>query len=196
MAQLPSTATIKDIISALQTMEAINQKADLVSVVGSPALSTDDVATIIAKIQNSKNTLAANLVAKGASAVGTESLKSLVDKVNSMPGVKRWAVGTIPARGNESASTVSYSNVNGLTFAPSVVIIRKANNEQANQVAIRNFGSAYDVGISYDEAISSGTWNGTYSTINQFYSDGFQVKNVITGSTSDNIQQINWIAIE
>ncbi|GED59381.1 hypothetical protein ABER61_16095 [Brevibacillus formosus] len=117
MAQLPSTASIKDIITSLQTMECINQKADLASVVGSPAASTDDVATIITKIQNAKNTLAANITAKGTVASGSESVQTLVNKVGLLSGVKKWASGTISTDANGNLT------VTGLGFMPSVIVL-------------------------------------------------------------------------
>ncbi len=116
MAQLPNTATIKDIIAALQMMECINQKVDLAAVVGSPALSTDDVATIISKLQNAKNTLAANITVKGTTANGSEGVQALANKVGSLAGVKKWASGTVAA----SASIT----ITGLGFSPAHIIIR------------------------------------------------------------------------
>jgi len=137
MAQLPSTATIKDIIAALQTMECINQKADLASAVGSPASASDAVATIITKLQNAKNTMATNLTAKGVSAVGSESLSSLAAKINSLPtsGAKRWANGANTTGSSlmtftklpSSSELAVYLEVTGLTFKPSVIIVTSDN---------------------------------------------------------------------
>ncbi|MDT3416185.1 hypothetical protein QO009_002053 [Brevibacillus aydinogluensis] len=128
MAQLPSTATIKDIITALQTMECINQKADLAAAVGSPASVSDDVATIISKLQNAKNTLAAYLNAKGGSAAGNESVQSLADKVGTLP-VKKWASGNLMRQAN---STV----VSGLGFRPRVVIASTLSSN-GNRYSVR-----------------------------------------------------------
>lgn len=119
MAQLPNTATIKQIITALQEMQAINQKADLVSVIGSPAVSTDDVATIITKLQSAKNTLAANLTAQGQTALPSDSLASLASKVTAAP-VRRWASGTGSFR---YSSTDTTHRVSGLAFTPVLVVV-------------------------------------------------------------------------
>ncbi|RNB72188.1 hypothetical protein [Brevibacillus panacihumi] len=118
MAQLPSTATLKQIIAALQELECINQKADLASVVGSPAEMTDDVATIIGALQAAKNTLAANLNAKGQTASGSDSVQSLADKVGEFNG-KRWATGT-----QSNVPISSTSTISGLAFTPTTVIVR------------------------------------------------------------------------
>ncbi|MGO0058663.1 hypothetical protein ACTID9_01115 [Brevibacillus fluminis] len=178
MAQLPSTASIKDIIAALQAMEAINQKADLVSVVGSPALSTDDVATIISKLQTAKNTLAANITTQGTSATGTESLSALAAKVTVGSSVRRWASGT----GTTDSGAIL--NVSGLAFKPSVIILKmKAGTNNYRKIfhdaSSGNFDAStggtwpievaweswYDPGNGYNPAMN---WYGTLSNNDKF----------------------------
>ena len=56
-------------------------KTSIATVVGSPTLSNDTFPKIKNDIQIQKNNLATNLTNKGQSSVGTETLKSLVDKV-------------------------------------------------------------------------------------------------------------------
>ncbi len=56
-------------------------KTSIATVVGSPTLSNDTFPKIKNDIQIQKNNLATNLTKKGQSSVGTETLKSLVDKV-------------------------------------------------------------------------------------------------------------------
>lgn len=55
---LDNTTSIKDIITTLQSVEGINAKADLASVVGSPATADDAMVTITNTIQQAKNDLA------------------------------------------------------------------------------------------------------------------------------------------
>lgn len=79
---LENTASIKDIITSLQSMEGINAKADLASVVGSPATAEDTMATMVNHIQSAKNELASK-----TGQVNTEPLQSLVS--NLVVG-KKW----------------------------------------------------------------------------------------------------------
>ncbi|WP_431809870.1 hypothetical protein [Brevibacillus agri] len=116
MAQLPSTATLAQIIAGLREMEAINQKADLAAAVGSPAAASDDVATIISKLQTAKNTLASNITAQGLyTAQGTESLTALAGKIPAE--VRRKATGTVSQLNNGTSQTIS-----GLAFTPSLIV--------------------------------------------------------------------------
>ncbi|TRY24365.1 hypothetical protein FOI68_17075 [Brevibacillus sp. LEMMJ03] len=185
MAKLPSTATIKDIIAALQQMECINQKTDLAATVGSPASASDAVATIITKLQNAKNSLAANLTAKGQSATGTESLQSLANKVNSLP-VKKWATVTATVEGGGGNSTVT---VSGLTFKPSLIIVKHrngANNGDFWALYFANFPNAYDTVLTTISAITDGsqdTYNAKNNTANGGYINSSGFKLFIQSST-------------
>jgi hypothetical protein len=60
---------------------ANNGKQNWVDVVGSPLVNTDTFSTLKSKTQTIKDGLATNLVAKGVSATGTETLTALKDKV-------------------------------------------------------------------------------------------------------------------
>ncbi|GAA4704071.1 hypothetical protein [Brevibacillus fulvus] len=179
MAQLPSTATIKDIIAALQTMEAVNQKADLAAVVGSPAVSTDDVATIITKLQNAKNTLATNINTQGLNtANGSESLSSLAGKVAAIP-VKRSANGNLMRQAN---STV----VTGLGFKPRVVI---ASTVSSN-------GNRYSVRALFQDATESTFANaiGGPFEVTLLDTNGFTLKTDASSISFPN--PIYWFAYE
>lgn len=199
MAQLPSTASIKDIIAALQTMEAINQKADLAAAVGSPALSTDDVATIISKLQTQKNNLATNLSNKGTPSTGSETLKALVDKLAALP-VKKIATGTIGAV--TGAQTVA-----GLAFRPSIVYVYTTNPGNPNT-------NPYEFHVLFDVTKYTNHWywsgwgrlgglwiNGNNSLTQGRYeanADGSANKITATGFLFDKKESIgvSWVAIE
>lgn len=122
---LDNTAKLSDIISALQGIEGINAKADLASVVGSPATASDTMAAINAVIQQAKNDLAAKLDDSN----GTEPLQALIDKL--FVG-KKWASGNAYSANDRIPATramggvvenVYYTTVDGLNFKPSIIII-------------------------------------------------------------------------
>ncbi|MED2006687.1 hypothetical protein P4V39_00965 [Brevibacillus borstelensis] len=121
MAQLPNTASIKEIITTLQELQAINQKADLAAVIGSPANASNPVASMVANIQNAKNSMATNLTKAGVLAAGTESLLSLANKIGT---AKKFATGTAQTNtvllGNYRYDF--YIDVTGLAFMPSHII--------------------------------------------------------------------------
>lgn len=128
---LDNTAKIADIISLLQSVQGTNQRADLASVIGSPAVGTDPVATLIGMLQTDKNNMASRLVGFGESAAGTESMDSLVAKIPNTPR-KKIASGVVTAEGDVSAviyadgsntsATFTKIQVTGLDFLPSKII--------------------------------------------------------------------------
>ncbi|GEM_PF-6228814 len=108
---LDNTAKMSDIISALQTMEGINAKADLASVIGTPATADDTMAILVSLIQQSKNELATKMD-DGSS--GADSLQTLVG--NLVMG-KKWAAGEV-----RITNSVNYSfDIAGLDFLPTDV---------------------------------------------------------------------------
>lgn len=129
---LDNTAKLSDIISALQTMEGIHAKADLASVVGSPANADDTMATINNVIQSAKNTLAEKM---DDGSNGTESLQELVDKL--VMG-KKWAKGNASVKevavinyvGNKYGTSPAIE-VTGLDFRPSVILVTYSIYESA-----------------------------------------------------------------
>lgn len=106
---LDNTASIKDIITSLEDMQGINAKADLASVIGSPATANDSMATMINTIQQAKNDLADKTEQDN-----TEPLQTLV---NNMVVGKKWASGTSMANSNKMF------HVTGLPFYPSIIAI-------------------------------------------------------------------------
>jgi hypothetical protein len=135
---LLSTASVAEIITKLQDLEVINSKADLVSVVGSPAVNTDPLADIIADIQTAKTSLAAKLSAGGITATNTEALQSLVGKATIG---KEWASGTQAVSNymQQYYYQIGPLTVSGLSFTPSLVIVAGADGNWISQqgVAIR-----------------------------------------------------------
>ncbi|MGF9822610.1 hypothetical protein ABE430_08825 [Brevibacillus agri] len=193
MAQLPSTATIKDIIAALQTMEAVNQKADLAAVVGSPAVSTDDVATIISKLQNAKNTLASNITAQGlTTASGSESLASLASKVTAS-SVKKYAEGKAAPVWNGS---VWVTTVTGLAFRPTFILFYGYQNGQ--EAGIYSEGQMRN----NDGTIVNGFWDlgaigNNRTNVFTINSNGFVMNGYMYNSQSYHQPSANmyWLAI-
>ncbi|WP_409068838.1 hypothetical protein ACFLKC_13970 [Clostridium caseinilyticum] len=72
-----------NLVSAVNELfqSANNGKSSIANVVGNPLLATDTFQQQSTKIQSLKNTFANNLTAKEQPSSGTESLKSLVDKI-------------------------------------------------------------------------------------------------------------------
>ncbi|MGG4440496.1 hypothetical protein [Brevibacillus fortis] len=191
MAQLPNTASIKDMVTALQTMECINQKADLAAVVGSPVVSTDDVATIITKLQNAKSTLAANLTAKGQAASGSEGVQSLADKVGAYNG-KRWAGGTFTINGSGTVT------VNGLGFKPNYVMVYQNNTRSSFDINVY-IGNAKDTDVFFKNTLGpafgghvSGSTQNLTNNFLQMYDDYFSVFAITNLSATS----FRWLAFE
>ena len=141
---LDNTAKLADIIAALQTMEGINAKAELASVVGSPANADDTMATINRVIQGAKNTLAAKMD-DGSS--GAEPLEALIEKL--FVG-KKWASGTV------ASSNATFLEITGLTFKPSTIIIAPAVDE-TNGLYFTLYNSTMSTKYSYGGGASSPT---------------------------------------
>lgn len=121
---LDNTAKLSDIITAMQGLTGLDQKSNLVSVIGSPATATDDMATIISRLQTLKNTGATNLTAKGQTATGTETLQSLIDKIGTMTLGKKFATGTL-------GQTATNQTISGLTFTPTLILLAYATTNNS-----------------------------------------------------------------
>ncbi|MED1790360.1 hypothetical protein P4V47_23330 [Brevibacillus laterosporus] len=196
MAKLPDTASISDIIKALTEVEAINQKADLVSVVGSPATSGDNVATVIQKLQNAKNTLANNISNKGGSATGTESIQTLANKVASIP-TRRWATGTVTIPG--ASGQINTVTISGLLFVPTMLIALSATDPSSNNPNFYGYMNTY----AYNDTNMTGakTWKrlDNYSLsmfINQLTAPTTGQFKLTNTSSSNYTDYVRWIAFE
>lgn len=192
---LDNTAKLADIITALQTMEGINAKAELASVVGSPANADDTMATINSVIQGAKNTLVAKMD-DGSS--GMESLQGLIEKL--VMG-KKWASGTAMVKAAYSfttfsgAGTNSYRHIeiqkNGFDFVPSIIFAK----------TIVSGTTTFAIWVYDDFVTSTGYGNaftGTVASLGNVVRAGYilfpeVIKipfNITDGTT------VNWIAFE
>ena len=163
-----------DNILSLHGLEGINQKADLASVIGSPSVGTDAFATLVQAIQTQKNTMATNLTAKGQSAVGTETIKALADKIASVDTGKKRASGSFQC--GSGTNTIS-----GLSFTPSTILA--------------NLPSQGRFGVFSTLSQLTGFGNGTSSKDTNFYvsarrAGGFDIYSAVSPATC------YWEAIE
>ncbi|NKQ18444.1 hypothetical protein [Brevibacillus laterosporus] len=189
MAKLPDTASISDIIKALTEVEAINQKADLVSVVGSPASNSLPVSDAVSKLLDAKTKLVSNLKAQGVNANVTESMIALANKIIDMPN-RRWAAGTIQDDGR--------LEVSGLAFMPSFALCVRQNAGSGESFfvnMVRDQKYAYQ--DSYAHFYTFGNERSyLYVDIESRYktgltNDGFSIK-----SPRRSLDTLNWIAFE
>lgn len=107
---LDNSAKIGDIIMALEGMQAINQKAELASVIGSPATATDNIATQITKIQDAKDVIATK--------TGQENTLPLLELANGINIGFNFKTGDY---GRNGSSLV----VDDLDFRPKIVVARQ-----------------------------------------------------------------------
>ena len=155
---LSSTAKMSEVIATLTDLQGINQKAELASVVGSPAASTDTIAAQVSKIQTIKN--------DAASKLGVSNTTPLGDLIASMSGNKKWASGTAestnsPIRyftylGSSSTNSAYYIEVTDLTFKPSIIIIRSSSGSISFTM--------YDPRYSLTACVITGTTAGSTTT--------------------------------
>lgn len=197
---LDNTAKMSEIISALQTMEGINAKADLASVIGTSATADDTMATLVNLIQQSKNELAMKM---GDGSSGAEPLQTLVDRL--FIG-KKWASGTVkggtdqPLFTNVDNKTTSspYVSVTGITFEPTIIILlEKFENTAENFSLYMNS----DLGIYKKSVRLFQTRPTGISTVNRLVkADVLPAEVTATGFTLPNIgaydSEVKWIAIE
>lgn len=145
---LSNIATMAEIISFLQALEGLNNKADLVSALGSPAVSGDSMAALVQRLQTQKDAIAARLTAYGVAAAGTEALEALAAKVPNLTG-KKFASGSVtsPASSNVSFQygTGTYQNypgvaVSGLAFTPTIIFLISNSGNVATVYKSPNLG--------------------------------------------------------
>lgn len=177
---LDNSAKISDIITILQDIQGINQKEELINVIGSPAISEDDMTTLINKIQTEKNMMAINLTNKGQNSVGTESLSSLVTKLNNITLGKKWASGSGSQSGNQQLV------ISGLDFKPDTVLVNTG-------------GYYYFFSISMNVAqYSFGAYHYCYSAIQNYQTNdkAFSIQGKFGIMTVSNNFSYDWIAFE
>lgn len=126
---ISDTNTLAELTSFLQSLEGVNGRAELASVIGAPSAGTDPIATLVQAIQTQKATIAGRLVSAGLSAIETEALSSLAGKVPNFAG-KKWASGVVNSSGtltwypDNTAGSVQFYPVivSGLTFLPDIIL--------------------------------------------------------------------------
>lgn len=190
---LDNTAKLSDIISALQTMEAINSKADLASVVGSPASADDTMATINSVIQGAKNSLATKM---GSGSSGAEPLKTLVD--NLVNGTKNFASGNglLPSTDTKNFEQASggiiprnYVQLTGLDFNPTIVFVYNATVD--NGFPTTYFPNGY---YKYQGVINVAECQGSFfKNVNMSNDSGFLVP--VSSQMKSSGKTVEWIAI-
>lgn len=115
---LDNTAKISDIITSLEGMQGINQKAELASVIGAPATGEDNIATQITKIQDAKDIFAEK--------IGMDNTMPLQQMAESLVIGKKWMSGetaiTQTLDTYQFSATAQSVVVTGLTFKPSLII--------------------------------------------------------------------------
>lgn len=166
---LDNTASLQDIITSLQNMEGINAKADLASVVGSPATADDSMAMISNTIQQAKNDLAVK-----TGQVNNAPLQSLID--NLVVG-KKWASGV-------QAGVGGYIAITGLDFKPRTIVLQG----HANSVTLyfADFSTTNYVRV----VSSSNARNEIIDGVNSYVVDGgFRL--MVTDT-----RDYNWVAYE
>lgn len=174
---LDNTASIKDIITSLQSMEGINAKADLASVVGSPAQDTDTMATIIGHIQVAKNELAMKM---NGDAKGTDPLQKLIGELAIG---KKWALGTFTHVDQQQGHTIT-----GLGFRPSVVVGYDTSGYITGRAGgfFAYYGLVSAVKIGGQSTFST---DRIHTSSNGFYIDDIRYDAIVPMS-------FHWIAIE
>lgn len=105
------------VVNALNELftNANNLKTDWAGVIGSPLLATDTSAQLKSKTQALKNTFASNLIAKGQSSSGSDTLNNLINKIANINTGKKFAQGT-------GWSTNTILTIGNLNFNPSLVL--------------------------------------------------------------------------
>ncbi|MCD7034307.1 hypothetical protein LRR81_08675 [Metabacillus sp. GX 13764] len=183
-----AAADLEGVLKELFT-NANNGKTNLAGVIGSPASATgsfDDLKTVV---QNVKNKLAANLTAKGTSAIGTESLDSLAAKINSVSTGRKSATGVAAGVNNGGNFRIT---VNNLTFKPRVIYAvlytnnPLANNNFYNSAMIDTSVFPLGSGIQY---VALGNQRLIYTSGQEIRADGFTMPVADDGNYS-------WIACE
>lgn len=163
---------------------ANNGKVDIATVIGSPATTSDTFATLKGRVQTNKTNLATNLVNKGTSASGTETLAALVAKVANVNTGKKMASGTVTTTG----STPWDITVSGLTFTARtilLVIVGQESNALIHTLYSADLSTQYIYFAGTNERLLMSSYN------NYVNSTGFKIHH-----WSYYAGQIFWIAYE
>lgn len=181
-------STIVSAINELFTF-ANNGKNDWANVIGSPLTTNDTFAQMRSKTQNQKNNLASNLIIKGQTANGNETLQQLINKVNNIELGWKQAFGTATAvyRSDRPVNPESinqnrngnFIEVRGLDFAPKVVValMRGTGTSRSSGIGISSTANFLDfpMGASLRGSNSNGTFIED-QWFNDFFEDGFIIQ--------------------
>lgn len=130
---LSNNATLTEVISELQQLQGINQKVELSSVIGAPTISTQNLTQQIASLRSSKTKLSDTLTSKGIESLNTESISDLVDKVDTLSGV-RYASGSVTSVAN--VDRIEFESYNSSTATYSLPFITVPLNFKPTRVSI------------------------------------------------------------
>ncbi|MCD7034565.1 hypothetical protein LRR81_09965 [Metabacillus sp. GX 13764] len=181
-----TAADLEGVLKELFT-NANNGKTNLAGVIGSPASATgsfDDLKTVI---QNVKNKVAANLTAKGTSAIGTESLDSLAGNISSVSTGRKSATGVAyPSENFNDRKLI----VNGLSFRPKMVyaVLNPASQTTNYYQSGMIDNSIFPLGSGI-QMVNLGNQELGHVTQPSFTNDGFRLSVAVAGSYS-------WVAYE
>jgi hypothetical protein len=195
---LDNTATIKDIIAQFESLQGINAKADLASVVGSPATANDSMATINSVLQSAKNELADKM---GGSASGAQPLQTLV---SNLAVGKKWASGNVMTSGTgvfevaRNTSTVNMPKVifAGLTFRPNIIVAKVYDGSYKTSISTylvggdQYYSDTIKVAPFTDMNTSETTFNLKVGVRDAYITtEGFSLPVIFSG-------MVDWIAFE
>ncbi|MGG6311554.1 phage tail protein [Paenibacillus macerans] len=211
------TANKTNLVAAVNELftSAGNGKSDWASVIGSPLAVSDTFAQLKSKTQIIKDTMAANLSAKGQTSTGAEALAQLVSKIGQIFQGKKFASGDATCSSMEQQYTRYTSNpsgvagswlydltITGLTFTPSLIFIYTPGAIAGTSYftiykAEMNFAGLVDADILFIQiniGSSIGAGNGQvvkYMSPAFVNSTGFCLP--VSGGAS---RAVSWIAIE
>lgn len=185
---LQNNANIKQIIRALEELQMLNIKKDLINVVGSPLTSNDNGTEMTTKLQDLLNTFANNLTNKGQVSTGSEGLKKLIDKVENMNLGKKSASGNI-----ETIQGETNLRITNLDFIPKNIIFgfdlgREYVDDPETVVRVRYSGL-----VTKSNGVSS--WISIYNdfgVLSEPKTNSFVIQNTDKGM----IHNVSWLAFE
>lgn len=226
--ELDSTATsrlvIKDSagrakVTAPLAADDIALKSTVDNAVGNlSTLQTTDKSNVVkainelfTNVSNGKSSIAAAITGKGVAASGSDTFDQLATKIGQIVTGRRWADGTqivYPnqflrfSTKNNKEPNLSYVSVSGLSFTPSVIILRRADKDVSTTYCAIYYK---DIAVMEDPqasilVFSTDYYDGLRSlapafllTGNATVSNGFVLP--ITVSSSANMNWY-WLAIE
>ena len=140
-----TATTVEGVLNELFTF-ADNGKTNIAFVVGYPATASGTFSQLQAVIQNAKNDMATNLTNKGTSAVESETLQVLADKIANVSTGIKFAEGSLSTSTPYGQSKIY--TVNGLDFIPKTIIVVNDNYNTAISYGIADSGTVINPAVS------------------------------------------------